>query len=76
MFLAAAEVLADATSAEELSAGRVYPSLRRIREVSVRIATAVAGLAWAAGLAECPRPEDPAAWVQRCVFEPVYFDYA
>ena len=75
MFLAASEILARSTSEAELASGRVYPSLRRIREVSVRIATAVAGLAWDAGLAPGPRPADLAAWIQRCVFEPVYYDY-
>lgn len=76
MFLAAAEILAEMTLPEELAVGRVYPSLRRIREVSVRIATAVARMAWDAGVAIEPRPDDVPGWIRRCVFEPEYVDYA
>ncbi len=76
MFLAASEILAAATTDDELAAGRIYPSLTRIREVSLRIAAAVARMAWDTGLAREPRPDDVPAWIQRCVFEAEYFDYA
>ncbi len=72
MFLAAAKILAAATSTEELAAGRVYPSLRRIREVSADIAVAVANEAYAAGLAEVPRPGDVSRLIRESIFEPVY----
>jgi malate dehydrogenase (oxaloacetate-decarboxylating)(NADP+) len=75
MFLAASEILARSTSEAELASGRVYPSLYRIRQVSIRIAAAVAGLAWDSGLAAGPRPPDLTDWIQRCVFEPDYYDY-
>lgn len=75
MFLAAARILAAATSTEELAAGRVYPSLRRIREVSAGIAVAVAEEAYAAGLAEVPRPDDVTGLIRESVFEPVYREY-
>lgn len=75
MFLAAARVVAEQTTPEELDSGRVYPSLRRIRDVSVRIAEAVAGLAFDAGLAGIPRHLDIADLVARCVFVPEYHDY-
>lgn len=75
MFLSAAQILAGAPSAEELASGRVYPSLRRIRDVSVRIAEAVAGVAFDAGLAALPRPADVSALIRECVFVPEYHDY-
>lgn len=76
MFLAASEVLASYTTDEELATGRVYPSLTRIRDVSVRIAAAVAQIAWDTGLAREPRPDDITCWIRRCLFEPEYYDYA
>src|SRR6516162_2642144 len=41
-FLAAARALAGEVTESDLAAGRVYPSLDRIREVSAKIAFAVA----------------------------------
>ncbi len=76
MFLAASEILADSTTDDELATGRIYPSLKRIREVSVRIAAAVAEMAWDTGLALEPRPDDVTGWIRQCVFEAEYFDYA
>jgi len=58
MFLAAAQTLAGLVQAEDLAQGRVYPPLTKIREVSLKIATAVAECAYAAGLARAPRPDD------------------
>lgn len=51
MFLVAARTLADMVSTEDLALGRIYPSLTRIREVSVKIATEVAKEAIHSGLA-------------------------
>ncbi len=76
MFLAAARVLANAVRESDLAQGRVYPGLDRIREVSLDIATAVAEDAWSENLADTPRPADPRAFIQACMFEPQYADYA
>ncbi|MBE2216168.1 MAG: NAD-dependent malic enzyme [Opitutaceae bacterium] len=75
MFLTAARTLAGLVTAEDLAMGRVYPALTRIREVSLKIATAVAHEAYDAGLARVPRPADFEAAVRACMFEPVYRDY-
>lgn len=75
MFLAAAETLANEVQADDLAVGRVYPSLKRIREVSARIATAVATMAWDQGLATRPRPDDIEAEVRSRMFEPHYESY-
>lgn len=75
MFLAAAYTLADAVAPEDLEVGRVYPALTRIREVSARIATAVAELAWREGLTDRPRPGNLAQDVCARMFNPVYTSY-
>ena len=76
MFLAAARVLADLVSEEDLALGRVYPSLSRIREVSALIAAEVAAIAHRQGLARHPRPQDFLADVQAQMFQPLYPHYA
>ncbi len=72
MFLAAAQTLAGLAEADDLAMGRVYPALTRIREVSLKIATAVAEEAHAKGLARRPRPADLAADIRSRMFDPVY----
>ncbi len=75
MFLAAARALASLVAAEDLAVGRIYPALRRIREVSARIAVAVAEVAFQEGLARVPRPADLAALVEAHMWKPVYRRY-
>jgi malate dehydrogenase (oxaloacetate-decarboxylating)(NADP+) len=76
MFLAAAKTLAGLVREENLVAGLIYPSLRRIREVSAHIATAVAEVAYEQNLATLPRPKNLLAFVQSQMYQPVYRDYA
>lgn len=75
MFYLAARVLADLVTEEDLQVGRLYPDLRRIREVSLRIATAVADVAFRRGLTRMLRPADLTAHVQSTMFDPTYPDY-
>ncbi|MCC6607288.1 MAG: NAD-dependent malic enzyme [Anaerolineae bacterium] len=72
MFMAAARTLAQLVTAEDLAMGRIYPSLKRIREVSAAIGTAVAEVAYQQGLARVPRPENLAAFVEGQMYQPVY----
>jgi len=72
MFLAAARTLAAEVSKEDLARGSVYPPLGRIREVSLKIATAVATEAYEQGLARAPRPDDIAADISKRMFVPDY----
>lgn len=72
MFLAAARTLAAEVSGDDLSRGSVYPPLARIREVSLKIATAVATEAHEQGLAQVPRPGDIAADISKRMFVPEY----
>jgi malate dehydrogenase (oxaloacetate-decarboxylating)(NADP+) len=76
MFLAAARVLAAQVTDDDLSEGRVYPQLSRIREVSALIAAEVAELAYREGLATGDAPADMLATVRAAMFEPVYPHYA
>lgn len=76
MFLVAARTLAGLVTDEDLALGRIYPSLTRIREVSVKIATAVAREAVHSGLAGIPLTDDeiePA--VRRSLYHPAYRSY-
>ncbi|MFK4509558.1 NAD-dependent malic enzyme [Bradyrhizobium daqingense] len=72
MFMAAAHTLADCVGKDDLAQGSLYPALPRIREVSVRIAAAVADVAYQRGLADGPAPNDVKALVQSLMYEPKY----
>ena len=75
MFVVAARTLAGEVTDADIAEGRVYPPIARIRDVSARIATAVAEVAYARGLARAPAPADLAAAVRAAMFEPVYPSY-
>lgn len=75
MFMAAAKALATTVTEADLAKGRIYPSLKRIREVSGVLATAVAEVAYAQGLATRPRPADMLAYMQSQMYQPVYQAY-
>ncbi len=81
MFLAAARVLAEQVTEEDLALGRVYPALDHIREVSARIAAEVAAIAYQRGLATVERggARDSAALlpdIENLMYCPVYPHYA
>ena len=76
MFLVAASTLADLVTEDDLAIGRIYPSLTRIREVSVAIATAVAKEAIRSGLASLVLAEEQVAEVvAQSQFHPAYRSY-
>jgi malate dehydrogenase (oxaloacetate-decarboxylating)(NADP+) len=76
MFLVAANTLADMVTPEDLEIGRIYPSLTRIREVSVRIATEVAKEAIHSGLARVALADDEVEnQVRDSLFHPAYRPY-
>lgn len=72
MFAVAARTLAGQVTQEDMAAGRIYPTIDRIRLVSAAIATAVADLAFERGLATVDKPSDTAAYVKSFMFEPTY----
>jgi malate dehydrogenase (oxaloacetate-decarboxylating)(NADP+) len=75
MFAAAARTLADMVSKDDLAQGLLFPPLPSIREVSFRIAAAVAQVAWKRRLTKLREPKDLDALIRSCVFEPVYPSY-
>ncbi|MCG6987101.1 MAG: NAD-dependent malic enzyme [Gemmatimonadetes bacterium] len=76
MFFETARTLAGMVNEDDLKQGRVYPSLKRIREVSAHIAEAVAGVAFRRGLARVQRPSDIGAMVRAAMFDPEYPTFA
>jgi malate dehydrogenase (oxaloacetate-decarboxylating)(NADP+) len=76
MFRAAARTLAKETSKAELETGCLYPSLARIRDVSARIACAVAEVAHARDLATVARPHELLPAVKARQYHPEYHRYA
>lgn len=72
MFIAAARALADEVSDDDLRIGRIYPSLDRIRSVSLRIAEAVAKIAFDNNLADAAKPANLTDAIRSMMFEPVY----
>ena len=75
MFLTAAKTLAALVGEEDLAMGRIYPALSKIREVSLKIATAVAEDVHREGLARLPRAKDIEADIRARMFQPVYRNY-
>ncbi|TMH04984.1 MAG: NAD-dependent malic enzyme, partial [Betaproteobacteria bacterium] len=75
MFLAAADALAAQVTQAALDQGSLYPPLATIRDVSARIAAAVAGVAYEQGLATVPKPTDLLAFINAQMYEPRYVRY-
>jgi malate dehydrogenase (oxaloacetate-decarboxylating)(NADP+) len=76
MFMVAAKTLALQVRQQDLDRGCVYPPLAAIREVSAHIATAVAEVAFARGLATVMRPKDLLPWIRAQAYVPTYPSYA
>ena len=75
MFYTAAKTLAHMVTEEELETGTVYPDLRKIRQISLAIATAVCRMAYEEGLARLPEPEDIRQHVRERMYRPEYLNY-
>uniref|UniRef100_A0AAY5EKX0 Malic enzyme n=1 Tax=Electrophorus electricus TaxID=8005 RepID=A0AAY5EKX0_ELEEL len=73
VFLEAAKTLADQLTDEELSQGRLYPPLSKIREVSLQMAVKVVEYLYAKGMAfRYPEPLDKDAYVRSKVWNTNY----
>jgi len=75
MFMAAARALAESVEQADLDQGSLYPSLLRVRDVSLRIAVAVARVAFAEELAGIPEPADFDAVMRDQMYDPAYVSY-
>jgi len=76
MFLAAAKALASQVRASDFEKGRIYPSLKRIWEISATIGTAVAETAFQTNLARVAPPDDLEALIRNQMVVPEYPSYA
>jgi malate dehydrogenase (oxaloacetate-decarboxylating)(NADP+) len=75
MFFSAAKTLAHMVTDGELQTGTVYPDLRRIRQISLSIATAVCRQAYEEGLASFDEPEDIREFVWDSMYHAEYRPY-
>ena len=76
MFLGAAKVLAEQVGEEDLALGRIFPSLTKIREVSLLVACEVARIAYEEGLTDREAPNDLLQDIRDNLFQPIYQQYA
>jgi len=72
MYFAAARALGRQVSDSDLAEGRIFPPVARMREVAAAVATAVAEVAHAQGLATRSCPADLAAHVRACMYRARY----
>jgi len=75
MFFTAARTLASLVTDDDIKKGCIYPDLQRIREVSSKIAVAVAEVAFQRDLARIPKPHNIPAHVRRHMYDPKYHEY-
>ena len=70
VFLSAAEGLAEMVTQADLDVGRLYPPLKDLREISVKIATKVAEEAYNSGTASTyPEPEDKELFIREQLYD-------
>lgn len=75
MFHTAARALAEQVSDDSLAAGRLYPDLNIIREISAQIAAAVCEVAFEQGIAGIERPDDLLRYIKARMYYPRYVPY-
>jgi malate dehydrogenase (oxaloacetate-decarboxylating)(NADP+) len=76
MFMAAARTLAESVTEDDLAQGSLYPSLSRVREVSARIAAAVAEIAFREDLAGIEAPRDLLELMHQQQYDGHYVSFA
>ncbi len=75
MFLEAARAVSHMVSKEEMADGRIYPALKRIREVSARIAEAVSRVAIDEGLTRIATNDVTLDKIRDFMYSPEYTEY-
>lgn len=74
MITVTAQALADTVTAEELSAGMLYPDVERLRDVTTRVATRALQAARDEGITRAELPDDLAEFVAAQMWLPDYPD--
>ena len=70
VFLSAAEGLAEMVGESDLAVGRLYPPLKDLREISVKIAVKVAEEAYSQGTASTyPEPKDKEVFIRQQLYD-------
>uniref|UniRef100_A0A1I7YUY6 Malic_M domain-containing protein n=1 Tax=Steinernema glaseri TaxID=37863 RepID=A0A1I7YUY6_9BILA len=73
MFLLAAKKVAESVTEKNLNEGRIYPRLKEIREISIKIAVQIAEECYKNGTAMLyPEPEDKEAFIRAQVYSVDY----
>lgn len=72
MFMAAAKTLSSQVAAEQLELGSIYPPLDQLRQVSFKIALAVAETAFKQNYAQIPLPENLSEVINELIYNPTY----
>ena len=72
MFIVAAKAIAEQVTQESLDTGLIYPPQSRIFAASLHVAERVAGHIFDKKLARVGRPDDIAAHIRSCTYQPVY----
>ncbi|MCH2136075.1 MAG: NAD-dependent malic enzyme [Phycisphaerales bacterium] len=72
MFLRAGQALSHTLTEEELALGLLYPERSRLRESSLHVAIEVAKQIFAEGATDMDEPDDIAAHVAQCMWQPQY----
>jgi len=72
MFLAAANALSAQVSSAQLAQGNIFPPLSQLRQVSMKIALAVAQTAYKENLAQLSLPENLSAHISELIYDPTY----
>jgi len=75
MFLSAADVVAEAVTQRRFEHGAIYPPVAHLRQISRRIAIAVAEEARRAGVSRLPDSVSSEEAVDQAIWEPAYVDY-
>ena len=75
MFLAAADVVAEAVTSRRFAEGGIYPPVAQLRAISRRIAIAVADEARRAGVSGLPNAVSSEEAVDQAIWEPAYVNY-
>ena len=72
MFFAAAQALAAQVTETDLANGQIFPGQERLRDVAAAVATRVAEVAFAEGVATGPHPADLGAAIRAMMYMPDY----
>ncbi len=72
VFLVAAKVVAGEIQDSDINSGTIYPKLTLLRDISFKIAVAIANHIYELGIARIQRPDDLEAHIKSLMYDPAY----